>query len=183
MDKVCHPPPPPADPSPMQPFPRRVVAEVTGRRYPRLEVPGSGYPPRPSPTGRTAVLAETPTLTVLDPADGSLVGTLEVASPAEVGAAVDSARKAARDWARTPPAERAARVGAGARAVAAAADALALSTTREMGKPLADARGGVDAGVGTLEQYAQLGPLHRGRSLQGAWSATDLMVPQPRGVV
>ena len=52
-----------------------------------------------------------------------------------------------------------------------------------MGKPLADARGGVDAGVGTLRQYAELGPLHRGRSLQGAWDATDLMVPGPRGVV
>jgi acyl-CoA reductase-like NAD-dependent aldehyde dehydrogenase len=41
----------------------------------------------------------------------------------------------------------------------------------------------VDAGVGTLLQYAQLGPLHRGHTLQGGWSATDLMVPQPRGVV
>jgi acyl-CoA reductase-like NAD-dependent aldehyde dehydrogenase len=41
----------------------------------------------------------------------------------------------------------------------------------------------VDAGAGTLTQYAELGPLHRGASLQGGWSATDLMIPQPRGVV
>ena len=32
-------------------------------------------------------------------------------------------------------------------------------------------------------QYAELGPVHRGRSLHGGWDATDLMVPEPRGVV
>src|SRR3954452_13362433 len=52
-----------------------------------------------------------------------------------------------------------------------------------MGKPIADARGGVAAGISTLRQYAELGPLHRGRALQGSWDATDLMVPGPRGVV
>jgi acyl-CoA reductase-like NAD-dependent aldehyde dehydrogenase len=123
------------------------------------------------------------TITVLDPADGSVVGELELATPAEVETAVASAAKSAPDWARTAPAERAALVHAAADALAAAADDLALLTTREMGKPLADARGGVDAGVSTLRQYAELGPLHRGRSLQGSWDATDLMVPQPRGVV
>jgi acyl-CoA reductase-like NAD-dependent aldehyde dehydrogenase len=124
-----------------------------------------------------------PTITVLDPADGSLVGKLDVATGADVDAAVASARKAAHTWARTAPAERAATVSAAARRVAAAAEDLARLTIREMGKPLGDARGGVDAGVGTLEQYAQLGPLHRGRSLQGGWDATDLMVHEPRGVV
>jgi succinate-semialdehyde dehydrogenase/glutarate-semialdehyde dehydrogenase len=74
-------------------------------------------------------------------------------------------------------------LAAAALRVVEAADDLALLTTREMGKPIADARGGVDAGTGTLEQYAQLGPLHRGKSLQGGWAATDLMVRQPRGVV
>jgi succinate-semialdehyde dehydrogenase / glutarate-semialdehyde dehydrogenase len=50
-------------------------------------------------------------------------------------------------------------------------------------KPRDDARGGVEAGIGTLVQYAELGPLHRGRSLQGRWDAADLMVLEPRGVV
>jgi acyl-CoA reductase-like NAD-dependent aldehyde dehydrogenase len=122
-------------------------------------------------------------ITIRDPSDGSLVGELEVATPPEVEAAVAAARKRAGEWARTSPGERAARVRAAARRVAEAADDLALLTTREMGKPLADARGGVDAGVSTLEQYVELGPVHRGRSLQGGWGSTDLMVPQPRGVV
>jgi acyl-CoA reductase-like NAD-dependent aldehyde dehydrogenase len=122
-------------------------------------------------------------LTILDPADGSLVGEFAVASTEQIEAAVASAQKASHEWARTAPAERAAMVASAARRVAEAADELALLTTREMGKPLGDARGGVEAGVGTLEQYAQLGPLHRGRSLMGGWQATDLMVHEPRGVV
>jgi acyl-CoA reductase-like NAD-dependent aldehyde dehydrogenase len=122
-------------------------------------------------------------ISVHDPADGSLVGELDTAGPAEVSAAVGAAAKAARDWARTAPAERGAALHAVADRVAAAADELAGLTTREMGKPSADARGGVEAGIGTLRQYAELGPLHRGRSLQGGWEATDLMVPGPRGVV
>jgi succinate-semialdehyde dehydrogenase/glutarate-semialdehyde dehydrogenase len=123
------------------------------------------------------------TLTILDPADGSVVGELDLATPAEVGAAVGAARKAAPEWARTAPAERAAMVHAAANRLEAAADDLARWTTREMGKPLDDARGGVEAGIGTLRQYAELGPLHRGTSLQGSWDATDLMVHGPRGVV
>ncbi len=52
-----------------------------------------------------------------------------------------------------------------------------------MGKPGDDALGGVLAGAATLAQYAELGPLHRGRALQGGWGATDLMLAAPRGVV
>jgi acyl-CoA reductase-like NAD-dependent aldehyde dehydrogenase len=85
--------------------------------------------------------------------------------------------------ARTPAAERAAALHAAAAAVRAAADELAELNERETGKLLADARGGVEAGVGTLRQYAELGPVHRGRSLQGGWDAADMMIPGPRGVV
>ena len=119
----------------------------------------------------------TRSITILDPADDSLVGRLDLATSAEVEAAVGAAVKAAPEWARTAPAERSALVLAIADRIAGAAAGLATLTTREMGKPLADARGGVDAGVSTLRQYAELGPLHRGRALQGSWDATDLMVP------
>jgi acyl-CoA reductase-like NAD-dependent aldehyde dehydrogenase len=123
------------------------------------------------------------TMRILDPADGSEVGELAVAGRAAVDEAVATARSAARDWARTAPAERAALVHRTADLLSEQADALARWTTREMGKPLGDARGGVEAGIGTLRQYAELGPLHRGTSLQGGWDATDLMVFEPRGVV
>jgi succinate-semialdehyde dehydrogenase/glutarate-semialdehyde dehydrogenase len=52
-----------------------------------------------------------------------------------------------------------------------------------MGRPLAAARAGVEAGAGTLRQYAELGPTHRGRTLAGGPDALDLMVYEPRGVV
>jgi succinate-semialdehyde dehydrogenase/glutarate-semialdehyde dehydrogenase len=123
------------------------------------------------------------TLRVLDPADGSLVGELGAAGPPEVDAAVAAARAAAPDWARTPVTERAACLRAAADRVRQSVEDLAVLTTREMGKPLADARGGVEAGLATLVQYAELGPVHRGRSLVGAWAATDLMVHEPRGVI
>ncbi len=122
-------------------------------------------------------------IALTDPADGTELYAVPVASEAEVQAAVEAARAAAGDWARTPAAERAEAVSRAEDAVAARADDLARLTTREMGKPLDDARGGVDAGTGTLRQYAELGPLHRGRSLNGGPDATDLMVFEPRGVV
>ncbi|MDQ4132052.1 MAG: aldehyde dehydrogenase family protein, partial [Actinomycetota bacterium] len=64
----------------------------------------------------------------------------------------------------------------------AALDDIALLQTREGGKPLADSRGGVEAGIGAIEQYAELGPLHGSRSLQGSWGAADWMTPVSRGV-
>ncbi|MFJ6197723.1 aldehyde dehydrogenase family protein [Micromonospora sp. NPDC092111] len=122
-------------------------------------------------------------LTVRDPADGSPVSTVPVATPDEVAKAVEAARGLAAEWAATPAAARAAALHRAADALAAAADELAAATTAEMGKPLGDARGGVEAGVGTLRQYAELGPLRGGRTLHGGADAIDFMAPEPRGLV
>ncbi|MFC6023098.1 aldehyde dehydrogenase family protein [Plantactinospora solaniradicis] len=122
-------------------------------------------------------------LTVLDPVDGTPVSAAPVATEAEVGAAVKAARSAAPRWARTSPAERAAALRRAADAIEAVADQLAEAQTAELGRPLALARGGVEAGVSTLRQYAELGPVRGGRSLAGDAGAIDLMVPQPRGIV
>ena len=62
------------------------------------------------------------------------------------------------------------------------ADELAMAQTRENGKPLGMSRGDMGAATGTLEQFAELGPLHRGRSLVGAWDAVDTMAHEPYGV-
>lgn len=122
-------------------------------------------------------------LVVHDPADGTPVSTVPVATADEVAKAVEAARGAAAEWAATAPAERAAALHRAADAVAAAADELAAATTAEMGKPLGDARGGVEAGIGTLRQYAELGPVRGGRTLHGGADAIDFMAPEPRGVV
>jgi succinate-semialdehyde dehydrogenase/glutarate-semialdehyde dehydrogenase len=121
-------------------------------------------------------------LDVVDPATDEVVGRIPVSTAGQVDAAVAGARAAARDWARVPAGERAAALKAAARVLRTRVDEIAELQSREGGKPLADSRGGVAAGIGTLEQYAELGPLHRGRSLQGGWDATDVMVWEPRGV-
>src|SRR5918996_5599043 len=102
-------------------------------------------------------------MTVLNPADGEPVTALPIASDADVTAAVKAARDAAPGWGRTPAGARGAALHAAADAVAAAAGELAARMSAEMGKPVDGARDSIAAGVGTLRQYAELGPTHRGR--------------------
>lgn len=128
----------------------------------------------------TAVAAD---IEISDPATDEVVGRVRPADSDEVDEAVARAVAAAPAWARTDPAQRAGWVREAASALRAQAEELARLNETETGRPYDDGLGGVLAAAGTLEQYAELGPLHRGRSLQGSWSATDLMVPEPRGVV
>ncbi|MFV2174458.1 aldehyde dehydrogenase family protein, partial [Actinomadura sp. LOL_011] len=100
------------------------------------------------------------TFTVTDPATGEPVGEAPICSAADVEDAVDAASAAAPGWAAVPAAERGAALRAAADAVEERADELAALVTSEMGKPADDSRGGVEAGIGTLRQYAELGPLH-----------------------
>src|SRR3954449_13021998 len=120
---------------------------------------------------------------VRDPATGEVVGTIPAGSPEAADRAVRAARAAHPAWAATPAAERGALLKAAAARLREHARELAELQTREGGKPLADSLGGVEAGIGAIEQYAELGPVHRGRSLQGGWDAADLMIHEPRGVV
>jgi acyl-CoA reductase-like NAD-dependent aldehyde dehydrogenase len=122
-------------------------------------------------------------LEVRDPATGEVIGAIPASGEAEADAAVQAARAAAPAWARTAPADRGAALKAGARRLRERLDEVAELQTRENGKPLDDSRGGVEAGIGAIEQYAELGPLHRGQRLKGGWGAGDEMVHEPRGVV
>jgi succinate-semialdehyde dehydrogenase/glutarate-semialdehyde dehydrogenase len=122
-------------------------------------------------------------LDVLDPATGEVVGRIPAGSADAADRAVRAARASQPAWARTAPAERAAALKSAARRLRDHAHELAELQTREGGKPPADSLGGVEAGIAAIEQYAEIGPLHRGRALQGGWNAADLMVNEPRGVV
>ncbi|MEU4561109.1 aldehyde dehydrogenase family protein [Actinoplanes sp. NPDC023936] len=123
------------------------------------------------------------TLTVIDPRDDTPVTRVPVSSEADVAAAVKAAHAAAGEWARTAPAARAAALHAAATALEAAAGELAEIMSAEMGKPVGEAGDSIAAGIGTLRQYAELGPTHRGRTLAGNDEAIDLMAYAPRGVV
>src|SRR3954447_6032331 len=97
--------------------------------------------------------------------------------------AVHRAAAAAPTWAALPAAQRASALREAALAVGAAADELGRAVTDETGKRLGDARGSALVARDTINQYAELGPLHRGRSLQGDPLAVDAMVPVPFGTV
>jgi succinate-semialdehyde dehydrogenase/glutarate-semialdehyde dehydrogenase len=122
-------------------------------------------------------------MTVLNPSSGEPVTQMSLASGADVAAAVKAARDAAPGWGRTAAGTRGAALRTAADAVEAAADELAAMMSAEMGKPADGARDSIAAGVGTLRQYAELGPTHRGRQLAGDDDAIDLMAYGPRGVV
>jgi acyl-CoA reductase-like NAD-dependent aldehyde dehydrogenase len=127
----------------------------------------------PGPTGKTA-----PVIAPLTGAPGA-----DDVTEAGVAATVKAARGAAATWAATAAATRAAALREAARCVEAAVDELAVTVSAEMGRPLDDARGSVEAGVSTLRQYAELGQLHSGRMLAGQPDAIDYMTRRPRGVV
>lgn len=131
----------------------------------------------------TTVEQVTTELSVIDPNTGDTVGTLPVADHETVSRAVAASRAAQDGWAATPAEERGKYLHAMADNLAAATEELAELNQRETGKLLADCRGGIEAGVGTLRQYAEFGPVHRGHSLRGDPLAADYTVTRPRGVV
>lgn len=121
-------------------------------------------------------------LSISDPRTGEFLWSVPEAGPGAVKHVVEAARSAAGGWAAVAPAERGAALRRAASALRAAAGELAGLNSSETGRPVEEALAGVAAGVATLEQYAELGPLHRGHSLLGNRSASDFTVAEPRGV-
>ena len=121
-------------------------------------------------------------ITIRNPRTGDVLWTVPEAEPEAVSQAVEVARSAAADWASTAPAERGAALRAAAKALAAAARELAELNASETGRPVEESLAGIGAGVSTLDQYAELGPVHRGHSLRGNRLASDYTVAEPRGV-
>jgi betaine-aldehyde dehydrogenase len=121
-------------------------------------------------------------ITIRNPRTGDVLWTVPEAEPEAVAHAVEVARSAAANWASTAPAARGAALRKAAKALDAAARELAELNCSETGKPVEEALGGIGAAVSTLEQYAELGPVHRGHSLRGNRLASDYTVAEPRGV-
>jgi acyl-CoA reductase-like NAD-dependent aldehyde dehydrogenase len=130
-----------------------------------------------------ALLMGTQAIAVTDPSTGEEIGSIPASGPEDAARAVEAARAALPSWSRRAPAERADCLKEAVRRLRGRAREIAELQAREGGKPIGDSVGGVEAGIGAIEQYAELGPLHGGRSLGGSSGATDLTVHEPRGVV
>jgi acyl-CoA reductase-like NAD-dependent aldehyde dehydrogenase len=150
-----------------------VPANTTARRLPE---------PLHLIDGKRVPSASEETIRLTDPSTGAFLADVPAGCRQDAAAAVQAARAAADAWARTAPGERAGALKAAARRLRDCVEELTEIQSLESGKPPDGSRGGVMAGIETIEQYAELGPLHRGQSLQGNWNSTDLMVFEPRGV-
>jgi succinate-semialdehyde dehydrogenase/glutarate-semialdehyde dehydrogenase len=131
-----------------------------------------------------ATAVDTDVTIIHNPASGEEVGRVPRGGSAEAAEAVAKAQEAFPGWWDTPAAKRGAIVRAGAEAVLAERDELALQLTLEQGKPLREARIEITRFVHTLEHYAGLA-----KSLRGAYvpnldvDAHGLVVKRPLGVV
>ena len=133
---------------------------------------------RPDKVLDLRVLSHAPALPVLDPATGDAIGHIPACGVPEANRTVAAARAAQAPWARTRPEARGSLLKAGARVLREHARELAALQTLEVGMPLRESLGGVEAGIAAFEAYAELGPVDRGRAGTG-----DLVLREPRGVV
>ncbi len=124
------------------------------------------------------VSSRVPELAVLDPATGDEIGTIPAGGAPEAHRTVVTARAAQRPWAATAPDARGLLLKTAARRLHEHARELAALQTLEVGTPLADSLGGVEAGIAAFEAFAELGPLERGRAPRG-----DIVLREPRGVI
>ena len=98
---------------------------------------------------------------VVNPADERVIADVPAGTAEDIDAAVRAARAALPRWAATPPADRAALIGALRDALAARKDELAETITAELGSPLAFSQA-VQVGVPLLVagSYAELTATH-----------------------
>ncbi|MFI1210949.1 aldehyde dehydrogenase family protein [Streptomyces sp. NPDC020802] len=97
------------------------------------------------------------TIAVVNPADGQVIGHVPAGTAEDVDDAVRAARGAFPAWAATPPAERAARIGALRDVLVARRDEIAGTVTAELGSPLKFSQAvHVGAPVAVAGSYAEL---------------------------
>ena len=105
-------------------------------------------------TMRPALAGELPRFDVVNPADGTVVGTVPDGRAADVVAAIDEAAAALGDWQAMPAIERGRLLRSTAELLRARAGAVAELMTAEQGKPLREAAGEVEYAAGFFDWFA-----------------------------
>lgn len=121
----------------------------------------------------------------INPADGSVVATVDEAGPDDALAAVLAARRAFDEgpWPHLPVAERAACVHRIADLLQRDREAIARAETLDTGKTLAEARQDVDDVTAVFRYYAELGPAQEPRHVDtGLDDVHSSVVREPLGV-
>ncbi|HEV2755771.1 MAG TPA: aldehyde dehydrogenase family protein [Actinomycetota bacterium] len=121
---------------------------------------------------------------VLNPTTEEVVAQVRSASAGQIESAVKSARGAFPDWKRTPAPERGEMLHALATWIREHAESLAVTLTREGGKPLVENRDEMGWSASCLDFYAEIGRLERGRVVpSGEAGQLSLVLKEPYGVV
>ncbi|MER8862897.1 CoA-acylating methylmalonate-semialdehyde dehydrogenase [Mesorhizobium sp. M0751] len=121
---------------------------------------------------------------VMQPMDGTVRGTVALASQAELRAAVENAKAAQPGWAATNPQRRVRVLMRFLELVAKEYDALAEILAREHGKTIADAKGDIQRGLEVVEVCIGAPHMMKGEFTDGAGPGIDVYsMRQPLGVV
>ena len=125
------------------------------------------------------------TFAVHNPAHkNEVIAHFPASGASDVNRAVDAAAAALGEWSRTSAIKRGGYLRKAAEILARRRDEAAKLLTREEGKPLFEARGEVDRGVGLLEFYAGQGPILGGETFPSGIEGRFLYtLRSPLGVV
>ena len=124
------------------------------------------------------------TADIYQPMDGSVIGKVALASPAELRAAVENGLEAQPKWAAVNPQRRARVLMKFLDLIAQNNDELAELLAREHGKTIADAKGDIQRGVEVVEFSLGVPNLMKGEFTDGAGPGIDIYsLRQPLGVV
>ena len=121
---------------------------------------------------------------VVNPADGSILGTLPVATAADLDAALAAAEKGLAVWSRASAWARDAILQRTAVLIAERKESISILLSLEQGKTLAEARGEVDRVIETIQWCAEEGKRTYGRLLPPRQPLlTQTTFKRPIGVV
>ncbi|WP_405866618.1 MULTISPECIES: aldehyde dehydrogenase family protein [unclassified Streptomyces] len=134
--------------------------------------------------GKQLPAADGRAFTVLDPSNASPVARVALAGPADVDQAVAAARAAftAPEWARMRAADRGRLLNRIAQAIRADGERLARLESRDVGKPLSQARADVEAAARYYEFYAGVADKLGGSTIPLGPGLIDYTVREPIGV-
>jgi succinate-semialdehyde dehydrogenase/glutarate-semialdehyde dehydrogenase len=124
------------------------------------------------------------TMEVTNPATGEVVATVAKGGADDAQAAIDAAQAAFASWSRLTAKERSAYLRKTADILRSRTEEIAKLITREMGKPLAEARGEIGLAIDYLDWYAEEAKRIYGDTIPASAPNKRLIVlRQPVGVV
>lgn len=123
------------------------------------------------------------TFDVLDPSTGEVVAKVADATEDDVRAMIDGAAAVQGSWGASPALERAAIMRRAARIFEERIDELARLMSREQGKPVAQAVGELQYGIGFVDWFAEEARRVHGMTIPATTSAKRIItIKQPIGV-